>query len=888
MTLLDTNDAVFHREYGEGTVLAPSDGVTAVVRFDGGIQQCPVGDLVRRRSVSDRLAAASGDDPDRVIARVQAEAIRSVNQQWGIFAPSRIKLLPHQLWVCKKVLERSPARWLVADDVGLGKTIEAGLILWPLVARGKVNRLLILAPASLTEQWQERMRRMFDLRMRVYRPEDDTEKSDYWGGSHATIASLQTLRAMTTDTHKARRERLLEAPPWDLVIVDEAHHLNLEERNETLGYGLLRSMQDAGCIESMLFFTATPHRGKNFGFFGLLSLLRPELFDPKKPVDVQLSHLPEVMIRNMKSRVTDLRGNRIFQRPRVSVRDFSYTPEEDAFYRLLTEFIVGGRAYASTLSSANGQAVNLVLIALQKLAASSVAAVRAALRRRVATLTQELEAGRRALAEKSVLAASRAVEADGTEDDEAAYDERLWSDPLRFQLLENELPALQELLEAAEEVERESKVTLVEALLDGELEGRSVLMFTEYKATQALIVSMLRERFGRDEVAFINGDHALLLPDGEKLSMNRPDAADAFNAGAVRFLVSTEAAGEGVDLQESCHTLIHFDVPWNPMRIHQRNGRLVRYGQEHVVDILTLRNPDTVEARIWELLENKMKAIERALDEVTDDPEDLMEIVLGMSPRKEIEQVFHGAVGKSRERLSEYFDAHQGTLGGKDAIDAVRSIFGSVKGFDFQEASDRVPKADLPDLEPFMRRSMRLLGRRFTEEGGLLSIKRPEGWRGVPGIKATYKGLSFRRDAPRSATVLSCGHRLVLEAIEWAGKLDDAVARVGELYAPIVVLKVRDQDTTSGAQVQAVTCGVTIDPTTGEPVDLLRDWELLRTLEKVTAPADGNRSVGAAMTQAAEQAPAFVVSNIARLDAPFKVPRAEVLATFWPHKALEA
>jgi SNF2 family DNA or RNA helicase len=107
------------------------------------------------------------------------------------------------------VLERWPARWLVADDVGLGKTVEAGLILWPLLSRDTVRRVLILCPSSLTEQWQVRLREMFDIRMSVYLPEADTPKSDYWNTHNQVIASIQTLRK----DHKGRHDRLLPVSP---------------------------------------------------------------------------------------------------------------------------------------------------------------------------------------------------------------------------------------------------------------------------------------------------------------------------------------------------------------------------------------------------------------------------------------------------------------------------------------------------------------------------------------------------------------------------------------------------------------------------------------------------------------------------------------------------
>ena len=239
------------------------------------------------------------------------------------------RLLPHQLWVCRVVNERWPTHWLVADDVGLGKTIEAGMILSPLLSRGVVKRVLVVAPASLVEQWQYRLRTMFDIRLSIYTTDADTAKSDFWGHHNQVVASMQTLR----QDHAGRQQRLLQAEPWDLVMVDEAHHLNADDQHGfTLAYKLLRDLRDAGKVRSSVFFTGTPHRGKNFGFLSLLQLLRPDLFDPKLPLQAQLQRLPEVMIRNCKSNVTDLSGKRLFHPPRVTSETYqSYSQRSSGF-----------------------------------------------------------------------------------------------------------------------------------------------------------------------------------------------------------------------------------------------------------------------------------------------------------------------------------------------------------------------------------------------------------------------------------------------------------------------------------------------------------------------------------------------------------------------------
>ena len=170
---LDRDAVVEHARHGRGQVVL-DQGESVVARFEHGIEECLASELTLIVGLSEQMAAGRLDPSLRVLARILGECIRSVNDAWGVFSRSRIALLPHQLWVCKRVLESWPTRWLVADDVGLGKTIEAGLVLTPLLSSGRVRRLLILAPASLVEQWQVRLREMFDIRMSVYAAVSDT------------------------------------------------------------------------------------------------------------------------------------------------------------------------------------------------------------------------------------------------------------------------------------------------------------------------------------------------------------------------------------------------------------------------------------------------------------------------------------------------------------------------------------------------------------------------------------------------------------------------------------------------------------------------------------------------------------------------------------------
>lgn len=197
---------------------------------------------------------------------------------------------------------------------------------------------------------------------------------------------MQTLRL----DNKDRWSRLIDAEPWDLIVVDEAHHLNASEQGgTTLALELLEQMQDARKIQGLLLFTGTPHRGKDFGFLSLLQLLDAKKFSTARSLESQLNDLSSVMLRNNKQNVTDMNGARLFQSVTVHDQTYSYTSEEKEFYSKMTVFIMTGRAYAGKMRLATQRTMMLVLITLQKLAASSVAAVASALDRRLTRLMRQ-------------------------------------------------------------------------------------------------------------------------------------------------------------------------------------------------------------------------------------------------------------------------------------------------------------------------------------------------------------------------------------------------------------------------------------------------------------------------------------------------------------------
>lgn len=890
-------DHVHSVVHGPGTVII-DNGQTVIVQFESNIHGCEKSSLLHRKTPIQTIGQPEWHSPLEVIARIQAETIQSINDTWGVFSRSRISLLPHQLWVCRRALESWPTRWLIADDVGLGKTVEAGLILWPLIARNRVKRLLILCPSSLAEQWQIRLKSMFDIRVTRYLSEADTKRTDYWNSNNQVVASIETIRK----DHKGRYQRFIESDPWDLIIVDEAHHLNADEKmGPTLAFQLLADVVTRKRVSSMIFLTGTPHRGKNFGFISLLSLLRPDLFDPQGRLADQLPHLSEVMIRNNKQNVTDLNGKILFKKPIVSSTTYEYSAAEKYFYSQMTEFITSGKAYASSLSSAQQSSVMLVLISMQKLASSSVAAIRRAIEGRMSRL--EISRTRLVGMRQDHKEIEKYSDAENFCDQDRLnqLEEDISELTVELRLMEDEEPRLKELVDLANKVTEETKITEIINILKNQFSERSVLFFTEYKATQSLLMSALIKQFGSDCVTYINGDNearGVIDSSGNILTLreNRESAVERFNAGEVRFLVSTEAAGEGIDLQVNCNSLIHVDLPWNPMRLHQRVGRLNRHGQKKRVEVITLRNPETVEARIWDKLNTKIENILQSLQFAMDDPDDLFQLVLGMTRPSLFNETFSEGSNIPKENFSDWFNAKTAEFGGEDVIKTVKNIVGNSAKFDFQSVSSQIPRVDLEDLKPFILNMIFLNGKRINKESiddeELLTFKTPEVWRNEPGVRKVYEQMCFNRNyRGKDATqkILGVGHMVVDKAISQAREYSSNLMTIAGIEEPHFVFKIIDSVTDTGGTVRAGIAAVVVPIDESANLTILKDWNLLETLNCLGKQSGLKRAQSSSkpknvshIEELSATASAFLVENIKELNFSFRDPKSELMAIIWP------
>ena len=739
---------------------------------------------------------------------------------------------------------------------------------------------------------------MFDIRISIYIAAADNETSDFWNTHDRVIASAHTLRL----DKGGRWDRLLDAEPWDLVLVDEAHHMNVDEHDgRTLSYQLVERLQERGKVQSLVLFTGTPHRGKDIGFLSLLKLLRPHDFDPEQPLEEQVEKLRAVMIRNNKHSVTDMSGEPLFTPVRSKRETYSYSPQEEQFYEQLTRFIVTGKAYAARLGSQDRRTAMLVLITMQKLASSSVAAVRRALAGRLYRLRDAKAKLERTDEDLARLKELHTEDDPANQDEISRLEERVAQNLSGVELNPNEIPALEELLGAANKVTDETKIGRILQVVDESFAGRSVLFFTEYKATQALLMSALHKRHGDGCVTFINGDgiiEGVKDADG-KISDRREDrhlAAVRFNRGEVRFLVSTEAAGEGIDLQEHCSGLIHVDLPWNPMRLHQRVGRLSRYGQTERVDVVTVRNPDTVESRIWDLLDEKLARINLAFQGAMDDPEDIRQLVIGMaSPPGMFTNVFaNAAPSLSGQSLREWFDTGTATFGGEDAVETVRSLVGHVARFDFGTVADQIPQVDLPDLVPFFKAVLAVRGRRPDQTTDRhLSFRPPDEWGDDFTISAVdrYDLLFAREPRPKDGEdVAGVGLRVVDRAVLDAVNMHAAFGAIMGLDASVFVFAVRDRITGADSPIRTVIVGVQAG--TDGTWTLFHDWELLQHLnplaDKPRSPVFLNSQPKCEVADLLVYARQYVESKIDALKIPFNLPNVEPLACLVPGENRES
>lgn len=468
----------------------------------------------------------------------QVQKVTAIDSFEGLQAPAHLPAftpLKHQLEVARRVVEEMNGKAILADEVGLGKTVEAGLIIKEYMIRGLAKKILILVPASLVSQWVQ------ELRTKFYIDAVEQKKSYVWEQCDVVVSSIDTAK------RQPHRDTILSIA-YDMVIIDEAHKL---KNNKTKNYEFVRNLNKKFC----LLLTATPIQNRIGEIFNLVSLLKPghlgnehQFKDVFAKKDLQLEDhdrlkqlVNKVMIRNRRQD-TGIE----WTKRHVKTISIDFSPTEQALYDEICK-LKENPSYTKHMFS---------IMTLERECCSSREAVYMTIKK----MQEE---------EKHILGSS----------------------------------AITQIMEKINQVEQNSKALEVVKLI--QQLNEKVIIFTEYRATQIYLQWFLQQN-GISSVPFRGG-----FKRGKKDWMK-----DLFRERA-QVLIATEAGGEGINLQ-FCNQIINYDLPWNPMRLEQRIGRIHRLGQERDVHIYNMSTNGTVEEHILKLLYEKIQLFENVIGDLDD------------------------------------------------------------------------------------------------------------------------------------------------------------------------------------------------------------------------------------------------------------------------------
>ena len=505
---------------------------------------------------------------------------------------SGVSIEDYQLDPLVRAIDMARTNLLIADDVGLGKTIEAGLVVQEMLLRHRARTILVLCPSSLQEKWRTEMAEKFGLEFRIVDTES-VKRSRRERGLHANPwTSFPRLITSIDWAKQGEGIRLLRdvLPPhptfprrFDLLIVDEAHNVAPvvgKYAIESLRTRLVRLL--APHFQHKLFLTATPHDGYTESFTALLELLDDQRFSRNiLPPEDQLAR---VMVRRLKSDLVDAKGKRLYPVRRLEALNIDYTEEEREARQLVEQYITRREEQ----DEQEGTASHFVHQLLRKRLASSPAAFSSTFARHIATIEGNGEARRTSgLGDRILRRAIAKTEEDYADDEtrESAEGEAIEEASRRLRPLSADERRLVERLRSwAERASRrlDSKAEVLVRWLNehlrpkGEWSNARVILFTEYRTTQVWLHEILASHgFAGDRLALLFGG----MDPRDREAIKAAFQADP-RESPVRILLATDAASEGIDLQNHCNLLVHVEIPYNPNVMEQRNGRIDRHGQK--------------------------------------------------------------------------------------------------------------------------------------------------------------------------------------------------------------------------------------------------------------------------------------------------------------------
>ena len=590
-------DRITHREFGQGVVLDTTRDGYLRAFFGAGERRVPITSIRRQLSRTERILRGVDGDPDRTRSAwlsYEAHAL-PVMESASALTSARIDLLPHQVVLTHRIATASPRRYLIADEVGLGKTIETALILRELASRGELKRALMVVPAGLVNNWHQELNEVFNLGFEVFGSEGDItdRKTNAFAKHDRLIASVDTLK------RPARIKRLLDAQRWDLVVFDEAHHLTAYRTGgkirKTENYKLAEALKDHS--RDLMLLSATPHQGNHFQFWMLAQLLNPTLFDSPEDMLENRHRLNTIMFRRTKADACQPDGSSLFARRWVHTESFLMSEEERLFYQKLREYLQDGFDLARR-QGGQGRALGFLMAIFQKIAASSFAAVRRTLTRRLLMLTlheallrdKELDIdGRERLTDEArelihnefglahdsigrseadrVLAdlKHRLVKKLDKGDPDLIFDpyaseqSAIHVEEAAAAVVTLHLPEERLRISDLLEIFPSHQETKAQKLLNGlgtlwrQDPSEKIVVFATYLGTVDLIAREINQTFpGQGVVVLRGGDH------GAKLAAERKFR----KKDGPRVMVCTAAGREGINLQFA-RILFNFDLPWN-------------------------------------------------------------------------------------------------------------------------------------------------------------------------------------------------------------------------------------------------------------------------------------------------------------------------------------
>lgn len=512
--------------------------------------------------------------------------------------------LPHQLHMLERALETRNIRYILADEVGLGKTIEAGMIIKELKARGLITRILVVCPTGLVSQWSVEMQEKFHEKFQVILPSDFdtirrlTDNDDVYGQFDQVISPMDAIKPVEKHAgwsgervEKYNQERIeaIINSGWDLIIIDEAHRVagsSSDVARYKLGYLLSQASP------YLLLLTATPHNGKTEPFLRLVRLLDEQAFPNYKSIVKE--QVAPYLIRSEKREAIDNNGNLLFKKRYTHLVELHWDERHSLqrqLYELVSSYVSKTYDKARRNRKKNMCLIFLMII-MQRMVTSSTAAVRQSLERRLRVLLEE------------EMRVNTMSESDWDKRDIEDGD----ADAMEAMSLDrsSEIEELKMIISVAKQAEFQHHDVKVDALFDtidelqSEDPAQKIILFTEFVGTQVYLKELLESR--GYSVSVLNGSMDI---------EERNNALNEFKTSTGIF-ISTDAGGEGLNLQFA-NIIINYDLPWNPMKIEQRCGRADRIGQQRDVHIYNMIIGDTVESRVREVLEEKLSVIMKEL-----------------------------------------------------------------------------------------------------------------------------------------------------------------------------------------------------------------------------------------------------------------------------------